>query len=292
MKLKEKKLTSNPLFVLVMTLALLMVGSTLGTLITIRLARALDIGGDELGVLYNYLPFIGIMLLTLLFTWLTRKDVFARYFQGSKGNNGKMLALGLLTGFVMNGLCILVAFLHGDIHFEKGNISVLWFIVSFLVVFIQSATEELLTRGYLFYHVRKSCGPIVALILSSVLFSLIHGGNPGVGPLALVNIAAIGLFYACSVEYLDSLWFAMANHAMWNFTQNFLFGLPNSGLVARMSVLKLEAASDSPVYSAVFGVEAAFPATLVCLASTAVLLLWVRGKKKPGTPADSCENCE
>lgn len=292
MKLKEKKLTSNPLFVVVMTLALLMVGSMLGTLITIYLARILGVGGNELGILLNYLPFIGAMLLTLLFTWLTRKDVFAKYFLASKGNNGKMLALGLLTGFVMNGICILVAFLHGDIHFEKGNISFLWFIVSFLVVFIQSATEELLTRGYLFYHVRKSCGPIVALILSSVLFSLLHEGNSGVSPLALVNIAAIGLFYACSVEYLDSLWFAMANHAMWNFTQNFLFGLPNSGLVARMSVLKLEAASDSPVYSAVFGVEAAFPATLVCLASTAALLLWVRSQKSRSALGDSCKTCE
>lgn len=292
MKLKEKKLTSNPLFVLVMTLALLMVGSTLGTLITIRLIRVLDIGGDELGVLINYLPFIGMMLLTLLFTWLTRKDVFALYFRGSRGNNGKMLALGLLTGFVMNGICILVAYLHGDIHFEKGSISALWFIVSFLVVFIQSATEELLTRGYLFYHIRKSCGSIVALVVSSVLFSLIHAENPGVSPLALVNIAVIGLFYACSVEYLDSLWFAMANHTMWNFTQNFLFGLPNSGLVARMSVLKLEAASDSPVYSAVFGVEAAFPATLVCLAATVGLLLWARRKRKCSALADSCEACE
>lgn len=292
MKLREKKLTSNPLFVVVMTLALLMVGSMLGTLITIYLARILGVGGNELGILLNYLPFIGAMLLTLLFTWLTRKDVFAKYFLASKGNNGKMLALGLLTGFVMNGICILVAFLHGDIHFEKGTISFLWFIVSFLVVFIQSATEELLTRGYLFYHVRKSCGPIVALILSSILFSLLHAGNSGVSPLALVNIAAIGLFYACSVEYLDSLWFAMANHAMWNFTQNFLFGLPNSGLVARMSVLKLEAASDSPVYSAVFGVEAAFPATLVCLASTAALLLWVRSQKSRSALGDSCKTCE
>lgn len=292
MKLKEKKLTSNPLFVLLMTLVLLTVGTILGTVITAFLAGILEINDDELGVLISYLPFIGMMILTLLFTRFTRKDVFALYFRGSRGNNGKMLVLGLLTGFVMNGICILVAFLHGDIHFEKGSISVLWFIVSFLVVFIQSATEELLTRGYLFYHIRKSCGSIVALIVSSVLFSLIHAENPGVSPLALVNIAVIGLFYACSVEYLDSLWFAMANHAMWNFTQNFLFGLPNSGLVARMSVLKLEAASDSPVYSAVFGVEAAFPATLVCLASTAALLLWARKKKKCSALADSCGTCE
>lgn len=281
--MKKSKLTTNIFFALVMTFVLLFVGQIIGGIFTGLLAGVSGVGEDGLIVLLSYLPFIGIIAMVYLFTWLTRKDLFPLYFRGSRGNTIPMLGLGLLTGFLMNGACILVAYLHGDIHFEPGNLSLTWGIISFAVVFIQSSAEEILTRGYLFYHVREGYGRTLALIVSGLLFALLHVGNPGVTPLALVNIAAVGIFYALCVEYLDSLWFAMANHAMWNFTQNFIFGLPNSGLVSRMSILKLEAASDSAVYSSIFGVEAAIPATVVCGGCALALFLWAR--KRQATPA-------
>lgn len=263
----KKKFLCNPLFVIVMTLVLMILGSILGSLFTGIVAGVCQVGEEHVWILTNYLPFIGIAALVLLYTYLTRRDIFQLYFRGQTGNNLKMLGLGAATGFLMNGACVLAAFLHGDVHFTLGNISPWWLTVSLAVVFIQSATEELLVRGYLYQHIRARFGVPLALICSSLLFSLLHAGNPGVTVLALVNIAAIALFYSLSVEYLNSLWFAMANHAAWNFTQNFLFGLPNSGMVSNTSLLKLEAASDSLVYNVNFGVEAALPATVVCLAA-------------------------
>lgn len=271
---KKRKFLCNPLFVIVMTLVLMILGSILGSLFTGFVAGVCRVGEEHLWILGSYLPFIGIAALVLLYTYFTRRDIFRLYFQGQKGNNLKMLGLGAATGFGMNALCILAAFLHGDVHFSLGNISPWWLTVSLAVVFIQSATEELLVRGYLYQHIRARFGVPLALICSSLLFSLLHAGNSGVTVLALVNIAAIALFYSLSVEYLDSLWFAMANHAAWNFTQNFLFGLPNSGMVSSTSLLKLEAASDSLVYNVNFGVEAALPATVVCLAAAG--MVWYR----------------
>ena len=56
----------------------------------------------------------------------------------------------------------------------------------------------------------------------------------------------------------------MGVHTAWNFTQNFLFGLPNSGLVSEASIWGLDAASarDSLVYNVAFGVEGAVPAVI------------------------------
>ncbi len=274
---KKKKFLCNPLFVIFMTLVLMALGSILGSLFTGIVAGVCQVGEEHLWILTGYLPFIGIAAMVLLFTYLTRKDIFHLYFRGQTGNTLKMLGLGAITGFAMNGICILAAFFHGDVHFTLGNISPWWLTVSLVVVFIQSATEELLVRGYLYQHIRTRFGVPLALACSSLLFALLHAGNPGVTVLALVNIAAIALFYSMSVEYLNSLWFAMANHAAWNFTQNFLFGLPNSGMVSSTSLLKLEAASDSLAYNANFGVEAALPATAVCLAAAAAV--WVYHRK-------------
>ncbi len=273
---KKKRLSCNLLVVLLMGLLLLMLGSLVGSALTAFCIVQVPMRDYGIWIIGTYLPFIGTGVLTLIYTRITRKDIFHLYFRGSKGNNLKMLGLGLLTGFGMNGACILVAFLHGDIRLEAGSISLLWLVIAFLVVFIQSATEELLVRGYLFYHVRERYGVRLALILSSLFFAALHILNDGLTVLALINIAAIGLFYALSVQYLDSLWFAMANHTMWNFTQNLIFGLPNSGLAADASVFAPVSAESSLCYDASFGVEASLPATVVCLAGAAAVVLWAR----------------
>lgn len=276
MEQSKKRLSCNILVVLLMGTLLFIFGSLAGAVLTsfsINLFHVQDYG---IWIIGTYLPFIGIGAVILIYTRITGKDIFHLYFRGSRGNNLKMLTFGLLTGFGMNGACILVAFLHGDIRLEVGSISLLWLVIAFLVVFIQSATEELLFRGYLFYYIRERYGALLALILSSLLFSVLHVGNDGVTALALINIAAIGLFYALSVQYLDSLWFAMANHAMWNFTQNLIFGLPNSGLAADASVFAPVSAKSSLCYDASFGVEASLPATVICLAGAAAVVLWAR----------------
>ena len=71
---------------------------------------------------------------------------------------------------------------------------------------------------------------------------------------------------------------AAAIHTSWNFTQNFLFGLPNSGLVSKGSFLHLEAASDSILYDTVFGVEGAIPALIVTAVLAAAVILYARKK--------------
>lgn len=277
---KKQKITCNILIVLLVLFVMFFLGSLLGSALTIFSVSLFHLKGYEIWIMISYFPFIGIWALVLLYTRITRKDIFRLYFRGSKGNNLKMLGLGLLTGFGMNGVCILTACLHGDIRLGLGSISPLWLVTAFLVVFIQSGAEELLVRGYLFYHIRERYGVPLALILSSLLFSALHASNDGVTVLALMNIAAIGLFYALSVQYLDSLWFAMANHAMWNFTQNLIFGLPNSGLSAEASLWTPVSAGNSLFYDASFGVEASLPATVVCLAGAAAVVLWAR-KKQP-----------
>ena len=80
--------------------------------------------------------------------------------------------------------------------------------------------------------------------------------------------------FSLMVYYLDSLWMAMAAHAAWNFTQNFIFGLPNSGTVYDLSIFKLNSATarTSLCYSVEFGVEASATAVLAFVFVSAILL--------------------
>ena len=78
------------------------------------------------------------------------------------------------------------------------------------------------------------------------------------------------------VYYYNNLWGAMAFHAAWNFTQNLIFGLPNSGIVSEYSIFALEAASarDGLFYNVNFGVEGSVGAcALLAVIAVAIFVI-------------------
>ena len=116
-----------------------------------------------------------------------------------------------------------------------------------------------------------------------MLFALLHLGNEGVTFLSVLNIFVVGVLFSLMVYYMDSLWCAMAVHAAWNFIQNIILGLPNSGIVVPYSIFKLEAstANNSFAYSVGFGIEGTLFADVVLILACVGIYLWGRkfGKK-------------
>ena len=223
-------------------------------------------------------PFIGI----LVYTGVTKRNrfVFRSFLPGYQRNGMKTLLQGLLVGFIMNFGCIVCALVHGDIKlyydFALSQIPLMLF--ALVCVFIQSTSEELWCRGFIYERVTVRYPLWVAIIVNGLFFAALHLGNPGAGVLPIADIAVCGLAFSVAKWYTKSIWFPMGIHTAWNFTQNFLFGLPNSGLVSETSVFTLDAASakSNLIYDAAFGVEGAIPAVaadailgIICLALAA-----------------------
>ena len=236
-----------------------------------------------------YVMFIGIWAMALLRIGLSKRNRPILRVVGTKpeGNNWLLLLFGILIGFGLNGLCILIAWLNKDIDLYFDSFRPLPLVFIFITVFIQSSAEELICRGYLFQKLRKSYQkPAVAIVGNSLLFAILHLGNEGVTVLSLLNIFLVGMFCSLVVYYMDSLWCAFAIHTAWNFTQNILFGLPNSGVVVPFSVFKLDAstAQNSFAYNVGFGIEGTIVADVVFLLGCVILFLW--GKKYGKKPYD------
>lgn len=93
-------------------------------------------------------------------------------------------------------------------------------------------TEELLCRGALFYILIKKIGQTKAVIISSVIFAVLHWINAGVwGNLTQMIIVftftfVMGLLLAYSYARTFSLLIPFAIHYGWNLTQNYIF--PNT----------------------------------------------------------------
>lgn len=300
MKKPKHKFTDNFVFYMIGAYLLILGGQFLGSLLVEvpimvpKILNALSSGRSMADIMVNgvdvspllatvssYLLFIGIWIICLL--WFLKRNnrpLFRTLGTAEKGNTVQMLLLGLLIGAGMNGLCILSAYLHGDIYMYYDSFRPLPLLLIFISVFIQSSAEELVCRCFLYRKLLDRHGPVFAILGSSLFFSLLHLGNPGVGFTALADIFVSGLLFALMVYYFDSLWCAFAAHTAWNFTQNIIFGLPNSGMVVPFSIMKLDAstASDSFFYNVGFGVEGTVFAVIVEVAVCVLIFMW--GKRR------------
>ena len=137
---------------------------------------------------------------------------------------------------------------------------------------IQGPAEEVLFRGYILENVRARWGVRWAIGVSSVMFAVFHAMNPGFGLLPFVNLVLFGLATAFYRVYIDrgQLWGVFAIHTVWNWMQQVVFGLPNSGIAsapndALFSLTPMTSLPD-PFWGGGFGPEGTFAATLVLLA--------------------------
>jgi hypothetical protein len=107
----------------------------------------------------------------------------------------------------------------------------------------------------------------VAIVVNGVVFGLLHSFNDGITALAMADLIMCGLAYSLLRWYTKSPWACFGIHTMWNFTQNFIFGLPNSGLVSGASMFRVDAlnAVSNLIYDYDFGVEGALPAVFIDL---------------------------
>lgn len=229
-----------------------------------------------------YLSTISAFIGALVYTGVTKRNrfIFRTFLPSFPQNTVKVLLLGLLVGFVMNFGCIVCALINGDIklflNFAVNQIP--FYCFALVCVFIQSSSEEMWCRGFMYERINVRYPLWVAILVNGLFFAALHVFNPGAGFLPILDIAICGLSFSIARWYTGSIWFVMGIHTAWNFTQNLIFGLPNSGLVSEASIWGLDAANarSSLVYNVQFGVEGAVPAVLadlllgvICLALAA-----------------------
>lgn len=266
------------------TSLLMLAGAVLGGVLLHNVPQT-----DVLVTATLYGEFIGIWVVFLLVIVLLKhnRPILKTLWTGIPGNTVKNFLLGLAIGFGLNMLCAIGAMLHGDIKLIFDSVQPLPLLLVFACVFIQSSAEELMCRGFLYQRLlRRYRRPVAAIVGNVLLFGLLHVGNPGATLLGLLSVVLSGVLFSLMVYYMDSLWAAMAAHTAWNFTQNILLGLPNSGMVTPFSVFKLDAASamDSFAYSVSFGLEGTVLAAVLLTAACAALTVW--GNRSNQKPSD------
>lgn len=109
-----------------------------------------------------------------------------------------------------------------EIFFLKLVFDVKELIVSILLFTTVAVVEETLFRGYILKNLMLSFNKYIALIVSSILFSLMHAFNPNVDLFSLFSLFSAGILLGLSYIYTKNLWFPIALHLSWNLFQTLL----------------------------------------------------------------------
>ena len=251
---------------------------------------------DSVEFLLQYFDFIGIWILFMLVIAVFKGNwpMWKAYLYNGHGNNFKAVLAGILLGFGTNGFCILMSVIMGDIKLSFNEFKPLVFFTFLLCVWIQSGAEEIADRCYLYQKLRRRYRwPVIAVLGNALVFMALHMGNTGVTAWGLGQVFLFGVLASLIIYYWDSLWAAIWMHTAWNFSQSIVFGLPNSGIVSKYSVFKLEAASarDGIFYNTSFGVEGSKGANAIIGGLIVIILLYGLITKR-GEKADHWEEME
>jgi membrane protease YdiL (CAAX protease family) len=171
--------------------------------------------------------------------------------------------------------------LFGSVSFEQGNPAEQGFpaIAGVMLVLIgwivQGGAEEVLIRGWVLPVIGARYKPWVGLLVSSLIFALLHGLNPNLSVIALVNLALFGVFAGLYAMREGSMWGISALHTVWNWVQGNFFGLQVSGNGAGGGTLinLMETGADW-LTGGEFGPEGGLAVTIVLLISIAITLFW------------------
>ena len=232
----------------------------------------------------NWGRWIGTLLVAA--AMLSLYSLFVRWFEGhwaqdlplKKGLPHTAAGLGVGLGYFVIVVALMMAF---GVYKITGTGSEWTDVVSSFFVFLLVAIgEEVIFRGVFFRWIDEKWGFAVALLLSALVFGLVHITNQNASLWSSLAIAIeAGLLLGAVYKYFGTLWAPIGVHWAWNFSQGNVFGFAVSGTDAGASLLHSEVSGSDWLTGGAFGAEASVISVAVGLAVSASLV-WKIYKKR------------
>ena len=157
------------------------------------------------------IPFLCIVVLTAVF-WLIDKRRISLCLVSKPV---KSSIVGLVISAIWLGAVIAVLMICGVMKiYNYKAISMLWLWV--ISAFINTVMQELLVRGYLYQMIKLNYNRIAAMIVTTALFTFMHGGAFEAGIISVLNVLSMSVLMTIILEYTQSLIAPIVMHFIWN----------------------------------------------------------------------------
>ncbi len=193
---------------------------------------------------------------------------------GTDGWKPGGLALGVALGaaVVLLPAALLLGLGHlSFVPWEPGPLAAAMASTAF-VLGLPALAEELMLRGYALGAIAREWGDAAAVVITSVLFGLLHLGNPGATAWTVAVVVLAGVFLAVLRLVTGSLAAAWLAHLAVNWVQGGALHAPVSGL-AFLPTPGYRAQVEGPVWltGGAWGLEASVPVAVSLIVVTFLL---------------------
>jgi membrane protease YdiL (CAAX protease family) len=237
---------------------------------------------------------LGILAATIICgRWIDRRKFTDFGFRFS-GKWWRELIFGLILGASLMSLIFLFGWLTGTIritghlksYLPDGQFS-MGFIQALMIYLLVGFYEELLFRGYYLVNlseglklkwINKRWALILAWVISSVVFGLLHADNPNATWISTVNIIVAGIFLGLGMVLTGNLAISIGLHITWNFFQGNIFGFPVSGTRNGATLIATELTGPEWLTGGAFGPEAGVLGLIAMVLGSLLIVLWVSRK--------------
>ncbi len=187
------------------------------------------------------------------------------------------MGIGLGYFVVVVGI-MMAAGCYRAVGFGAGAREILDAFFMFLVV---GVGEEMVFRGVLFRWIDEKWGFVPALVVSALVFGLVHITNDNATWWSSLAIAIeAGLLLGTAYKWSGTLWLPIGIHWSWNFSQGNVFGFEVSGNEAGPSLIHAQVEGPEWITGGAFGAEASVVAVVVGVLASAWFIWRIVRRKK------------
>ena len=240
----------------------------------IPLMEAADVSKMSTEVLFvvQLCGFIGLAILVFVFRkYIDRRSILSLGF--SIKNRTTDLGMGLLIAVLLIGGGSLILKLLGVAEFSLGEVNFGAFALSFLLFIVVALNEEIMMRGYILNNLLTVMNKYLALLITAVLFTAMHGLNSGLSWIAFTNLFLAGILLGSSYIFTQNLWFPISLHLFWNFLQGPVLGYRVSGQKVE-SVFSINLSGNEMLNGGDFGFEGSLVCTIMSVLIIGVIFVY------------------
>lgn len=167
----------------------------------------------------EFIPFLCIVFLTLLFWFIEKRKVKLCIISSPLKNS----VIGVVTGIAWLGIVTSILMIFGIMKIVECNVvPMLWLWI--FSALINTIMQELLLRGYLYQILKMNYNVAAATVVTTVLFTFMHGGAFEAGFIPVMNVFIMSLFMSITLEYTQSLIAPIIIHFIWNSVGSIILG--------------------------------------------------------------------
>ena len=211
--------------------------------------------------------FVMLFLYRLYSRWIEKRK--AVEISGHKSL--QELGSGILISFGLVGIMVLLMVLLGYYRIERIDSPDI--LIDTFVFFGMGAFVQVLAFRLVLYRLTEELlGSWLAFAFIAIIFGAVHLGNPDAGLWSTISLILGDVLLFAAFIYTRRIWLVWGIHWGWNFFQDGVFGMPNSGITELPSWIQPIIQGPGWITGGVFGIETSVISVFLSLVVGLIIL--------------------